>query len=135
MDNSKQLIFASLFGVSTVGMLYFYNLANGSEDEIDGNVVYLKEQYLKDVFQELKAELKAGYPIDAPRDREDGLFTRDFFIKIHELMYKYKKNGFMLIEDANFKTRVFYLRQIEELKEMQADEETEKSKAEIQKKY
>lgn len=65
-----------------------------------------KEQTLSQVFSELKKELRANFSFETPKDQEDGLLTREFFIKMHVLIYKYKKYGQDMLEEANFQSRI-----------------------------
>jgi hypothetical protein len=45
------------------------------------------------VITALKKELRENFPIEMPRDSEDGLIQKEFFVKMHTLIYKYKKYG------------------------------------------
>ena len=70
----------------------------------------------------MKNELKT-YSIDIPRDAKDGLITKDFFLKIHEIMYKYRKFGHDLVMDANTSCRLECLAQIQELKKQDGEDD------------
>ena len=52
-----------------------------------------KEQTIEQVFSVLKKELREEYSIDMPKDPKDGLIDKNFFIKMHSLIYRYKKYG------------------------------------------
>ena len=41
----------------------------------------------------LKKELRESFSIELPKDSKDGLITKEFFVKMHALIYKYKKYG------------------------------------------
>ena len=56
---------------------------------------------MKQVLDELKKELKDKFRIDPPHG-DDGLLTKDFMIKMHILLYKYKKYGQDMLGEANF---------------------------------
>ena len=60
-------------------------------------------------------ELRQKFSFDAPR--QDGILTKQFFIDIHALIYKYKKYGMEMISEANFQERICFLEECEELKE------------------
>jgi hypothetical protein len=45
--------------------------------------------------------MRENYPIEMPKDPKDGLISKDFFVKIHALIYRYKKYGQDMIEEAN----------------------------------
>ena len=57
----------------------------------------------------LKKELRANFSIETPKDPEDGLMTREFFVRMHVLIYKYKKYGQDMLEEENFQRRVSLL--------------------------
>ena len=54
-----------------------------------------KEVAIRQVLNELKKELREEYSVRF--EREDGLPSKDFFVKIHTLIYKYKKYGHDMI--------------------------------------
>jgi len=61
------------------------------------------------VFSELKKELRANFSFETPKDPEDGLMTREFFVRMHVLIYKYKKYGQDMLEEENFQQRISLL--------------------------
>jgi len=52
-------------------------------------------------MNELKSELKEHFPINPPKD-DDGLFSKQFMLDLHTLLYKYKKMGSELLGESNF---------------------------------
>jgi hypothetical protein len=56
---------------------------------------------MNQVIKALKKEMRESFPIEMPKDPEDGLIQKDFFVKIHTLIYRYKKYGQDMIEEAN----------------------------------
>ena len=77
------------------------------------------------VLDNLKKDLVKMFPIDP--EREDGLLSKDFMIKMHGMLYKYKKYGTEMISELNWRERVELLRQAEEIK--QAEGESAEAKA------
>ena len=70
-----------------------------------------KDQTINSVFIALKKELRDNYPIEMPRDPEDGLISKEFFVRQHSLIYKFKKYGQDMIEEANFCARIAILQE------------------------
>tara|TARA_B110000305_G_C18990864_1_gene426051 strand:+ start:236 stop:451 length:216 start_codon:yes stop_codon:yes gene_type:complete len=70
---------------------------------------------MKVFFDELKKDLQQ-YKIEIPKD-ENGFIKKDFFVTLHMIIYKYKKYGQEMLMDVNFKERIVYLEQMEELKD------------------
>lgn len=70
-----------------------------------------REEAIKDCLKSLKDEL-SKYSSDLPRDPKDGLITREFYVKIHSLIYKYKKFGHVMIVEANANCRIDCLNQM-----------------------
>jgi hypothetical protein len=68
----------------------------------------------------LKKELRNDFSNRIPRD-DDGLPKKEFFVKMHALIYKYKKYGHELIGDVNTSERINLLEQIEEVKEQSGE--------------
>ena len=88
----KAIYYSQIAGLSSIALLNLY--AYMFEFDEEGMTPDQSKMAVKDkVFEELKKELKANYSIDPPRDSEDGLPTKDFFIKFHVTLYKYKKYG------------------------------------------
>lgn len=79
-------------GCAAVAMYLAYTMMRNSS-EVNGSDNMSKEQTLDQVFSELKKELRQNFSFETPKDPEDGLLTREFFIKMHVLIYKYKKYG------------------------------------------
>ena len=52
-----------------------------------------KKETINQVFTVLKKELRESFSIELPKDSKDGLITKEFFVKMHALIYKYKKYG------------------------------------------
>lgn len=67
-------------------------LMSGSEENGALGKPASKEDTIKMVLAELKQELRKDFPIELPREA-DGLVEKETFVKIHSLMYKYKKFG------------------------------------------
>ena len=103
---------------------------------------------MKQFFGELKKELQQ-YKIDLPKDEKTGEITsrsqadeygfinKDFFVTLHTIIYKYKKYGQDMLSDANFRERIVFLEQIEEIKEFKEDtsEEGKQQIAELNEMY
>jgi hypothetical protein len=64
----------------------------------------------------LKRDLRNNFEVDLKRDPSDGLFEKEAFVKIHVLMYKFKKFGHDMIIDANNRERLSLLAKIEQIK-------------------
>ena len=62
---------------------------------------------MNQVFAELKKELEE-FSIDMPKD-SDGYIEKNFFIKLHTIIYKFKKYGQEMLTEANFRERIEYL--------------------------
>lgn len=91
------LLIASLSGLAAIGLVYSYNLI-----QVEGDTVkMLKKNTLAHVLESLKQELKK-FPIDPPRDDEDGILSKDFMLKMHSILYRYKKYGSEMLAQANF---------------------------------
>ena len=117
--NLKVPIVLSL--LTLTGTYFAYKLLPGGTEEQGAGGKLSKEATMAQVKNELKKELKLTFPINVPRD-QDGLPTKEFFIKIHTIIYKYKKYGHDMIAEANTAERINILEQIEELKEQVADQ-------------
>ena len=81
-------------------MYVFYNYLTKTF-EVSSSEPMSKEQTINQVFTALKKEMRESFPIEMPKDAEDGLIQKDFFVKIHTLIYRYKKYGQDMIEEAN----------------------------------
>lgn len=90
LDFKGPLIRSTLAGCAAVAMYLAYSMMN-RESEVTG--IQTKEETVNQVFLELKKELRSNFSFEMPKDNEDGLITREFFIKLHVLIYKYKKYG------------------------------------------
>ena len=84
-------------GCAAVALYLAYNMVNKSSE-----VTETKDATIDQVFSELKKELRGNFSFETPKDPEDGLLTRDFFVQMHVLIYKYKKYGQDMLEEANF---------------------------------
>jgi len=56
-------------------------------------------------------------PIEPSRDEDDGILTKEFMIKMHQILYMYKKYGTKMLAQANFSERISYLKEIEDLED------------------
>lgn len=65
----------------------------------------------------MKRDLRNNFKPDLKKDPIDGLFEKDAFVKIHVLMYKFKKFGHDMIIDANNRERLSLLAKIEQIKQ------------------
>ena len=74
-----------------------------------------QKQAVHQLLSELKSELRKEHNFQPTRD--DGLFSKDFFVKLHYIIYKYKKYGIEMLAEANFQERIRYLEECEEFKE------------------
>lgn len=99
------LITAGLIGTVAAGCYLSYCMLMKSEDELSG--AELKEQTLTQVYTQLKKELQT-YNIDLPKD-SNGLIDKNFFVKLHTLIYKFKKYGQEMLTEANFRERIEFL--------------------------
>lgn len=124
---NNNLAYAAIAGCAAV-MLHYAHHALTGEDEGEANPTQSKEQTMKQVLAELKREL-TKFKIDPPHG-EDGLLTKDFMIKMHILLYKFKKYGQDMLGEANFHQRVYLMRQAEEYKAQgnQAESDAEMKK-------
>ena len=114
-----QLIAAVSAGLLSVALLQLYS--KYAEVETPAQ---LKKSALKSVEQNLRNDLKKEFKFDAPKDN-DGLFTKEFLIRLHTILYKYKKYGSEMLAEANFHERVGYLKEAEEIREAEPDESNE----------
>lgn len=71
-----------------------------------------KGQTIKMVIASLKQELKENFSIN-PTKGEDGILSKDFMVKLHTLIYKFKKYATEFIAKANFDERITLLREVE----------------------
>jgi hypothetical protein len=85
-------------------------MVNRSSD-VNGSDIMTKEHTLDQVFDQLKKDLRSNFSFETPKDQEDGLLTREFFVRMHVLIYKYKKYGQDMLEEANFQQRINLLEQ------------------------
>ena len=93
-------------------------MADTQEEQVSG--YQTKEETVTQVLSQLKKDLKSSFEFDQPREK-DGFFTMNFFIKIHAMIYKYKKYGQEMIAEANSQERYQLLQKIEELKEQSGE--------------
>ena len=82
---------------------------------VNGKKFLTKQESIKQVLDELKRELRKNFGPELQRNPDDGLFEKESFVKIHVLMYKYKKFGHDMIVDANNRERLSILAKIEQI--------------------
>lgn len=99
------LITAGLIGSLAAGCYVSYCMLVKSEDELTD--AQQKKQTMGQVYDELKKELES-YNIELPKTA-NGLINKDFFIKLHTIIYKYKQYGKDMLADLNFRERIQYL--------------------------
>ena len=58
-------------------VLYLYMM----KDSETSTSTMTKDQTINSVFIALKKELRDNYPIEMPRDPEDGLISKEFFVR------------------------------------------------------
>ena len=68
------------------------------------------------------------------------MYSKQFFIEFHHFLYKYRKYGSEIISDANFKERIKYLQEAEDIRSgtnlsTQEGGEQLAKEAELRKKY
>lgn len=69
---------------------------------------------MNEVFAELKRELET-HNIDLPKDSK-GLINKEVFVNMQMIIYKYKMYGREILSEANFRERIVYLEEQEEMK-------------------
>ena len=108
MDVKTPLIQAVLIGCVGVGLYATASMLNSMEEEEEGaeESPFNKKDSIKHVLSELKQEIRRDFPVNLPRDPSDGLVTKDMFVKIHCLIYRFKKYGHEMIVDANSRERI-----------------------------
>ena len=115
-DLKLPILQASLAGCAAVGLYITYKFFN-AENEVSGiSDPSSKEGVINQVMTQLKKELRENHPIIVPRD-QDGFPTKEFFLELHGLIYKYKLYGQDMIGEANTHRRLHVLEEIEDLKE------------------
>ena len=124
MSDVKTIAGYSTMAATAVTATYVAYCMYTSSSEISSTVS--KEQTMKVFFDELKKDLQQ-YKIEIPKD-ENGFIEKDFFVTLHMIIYKYKKYGQEMLMDVNFKERIVYLEQMEELKDNQEDQTEEGKK-------
>lgn len=92
---------------------------------------------MKKILDEFRQELTELFPLEPPRSPTDGLFTKEFFVKFHVILYRYRKTGSEIISEANFQERIVYLRQAEAILKENVDnnDELKATETELRKKY
>lgn len=109
------LLQATMAGLGAV-ILYSTYIGMTSDSEVQSPQEY-KQDTLNKLIDGLKKDLRENFEIDPPRSKEDGLLTREFMIKMHTLLYRYKKYAFDLIGEANFLHRIVLLREKQQFEE------------------
>ena len=92
LDLQGPMLKSALAGGAAMSLYMFYSYLNRSYD-VSSSEPMTKDQTINQVITALKKELRENFPIEMPRDPEDGLIEKEFFIKMHTLIYKYKKYG------------------------------------------
>ena len=121
MDLKHPLFQSTLAGFTALGLYCTYAMLIGGSSEEETTEIIDKKQTITNVLSNLKKELKTKFKIEPSRDEDDGILSRDFMVKMHTILYQYKKYGSEMIADANFHQRIIYLKQADDLKENQAD--------------
>ena len=109
MDLKTPLIHALLIGCVGVGLYCTSTMLTApieEEGSAGGGNPFGKEDSIKHVLSELKQEMRQGFPVNLPRDPSDGLVAKEVFIKMHCLIYRYKKYGHDMIIEANTRERI-----------------------------
>ena len=130
-DYKTPLIYATMAGFVAATTYVTYSKLSSSNE---ASTAQSREEIMKQFYEELKKELQK-YKIELPRD---GIYIKkDFFVTLHIIIYKYKKYGQELMSNANFRERIAFLEQKEEMKENQEDltDEGKKLSAELNEKY
>ena len=121
MNIKHPLLQSSLAGLTSLGIYFAYAmLSSSSTEEAKPNCID-KNQAQDNILKQLKSELKTKFSIEPTRDDDDGLLSREFMVKMHTLLYQYKKYGSEIIADCNFHNRIRFLVQADDLKENQDD--------------
>ena len=114
LDFKAPLIQALLLGCLGVGVYYtaVFLTAPMEEENVEvapNKKVLTREESIEQVLRELKRELRRDFAFEIPRDPGDGLFEKEVFLRMHCLMYKYKKFGHDMIIEANSRYRISLL--------------------------
>ena len=84
-------------------------LMSGSEEDGSYGKPASKEDTIKMVLEALKQELRKDFEIELPRGA-DGLLEKETFVRIHSLMYKYRKYGQDMLIAGSSNERIYLLR-------------------------
>lgn len=108
------LVQAAAAGVGAMVAYASYSMLFGTEVAATAQD---KKTVMNRVLENLKTELKLRFEIEPLRSLEDGLLTKDFMVKMHTLIYKYKKYAMEMLADTNWRLRIELLRQAMEIQE------------------
>ena len=114
LDFKVPLMQAFLLGCLGVGVYYTAAFLTSpmEEENVEASAeeqFLTREDSIKQVLTELKKELRRDFAYEIPRDPRENMFEKEAFIRMHCLMYKYKKFGHDMIVDANSRHRISLL--------------------------
>lgn len=73
------------------------------EADVVESVQFDKKSTMNRVIDNLKKELRRSHKCDPDHDPEDDLLSKSFMLKLHALLYKYKRYAQEMIAEANWR--------------------------------